>query len=336
MAIEVIVVGGGQRGKDWIRALQSSKGFALAACVDSDREVLNKTGGDLNILSDRLFENLSEAIAKTRCQAVIVATPADRHVVPCETALLNTLPVLVEKPFTLHLDEARKLVELAEHQNVPLLVAQNYRYMRSFRATRKLIEQGTLGPLNLIACQYFRPFHAGSHCHLEHSVLFGMSVHHLDVLRYVLGADVTSVVAESFSRRPEQSPSGASFRAMLEFEKGIRALYAATYESSGHEFFERGQEFYARFVGERATLHLFHRWLILCERRKLPRLIRRGPRKFTEEQFLLQQLQRAISGEPTDVSGRDNLQTMAVLEACIQSAKEQRWINPQHLLNGSH
>ena len=336
MAIEVIVVGVGQRGKDWIRELRSSQDFALAACVDSDRKVLDKAGADLNVPSDRLFENLSEAIDKIPCQAVIVATSADHHVLPCETALLSDLPVLVEKPFTLHLDEAKRLVHLAEQQRVPLLVAQNYRYMRSFRATRKLIEQGTLGPLNLIACQYFRPLHGGSHNHLEHSVLFGMSVHHLDVLRYVLEADVTSVAAESFTRRPEKSPSGASFRAMLEFEKGIRASYTATYESTGHEFFERGQEFYARFVGERATLHLFHRWLILCERRKLPRLIRRGPRKFTEEQILLQQLQRAIAGEPAGVSGRDNLQTMAVLEACVQSSKQQRWINPQHLLNGSH
>ena len=338
MAIEVIVVGLGQRGRDWIREVRATPEFEVAAYVDSDRDVLNSTRESLNIPSTRCYEDLNEALDKTACDAVIIATSADQHVAPCETALTRNVAVLVEKPFTLHLPEAVKLVQLAEQQNAPLLVAQNYRYLRSFRATRELIAKGTLGRVDLITCQYFRPEHQlGSHERLQHSVLFGMSVHHLDALRYVLEAEVTSVTAESFTRRPDQSPSGASFRALLSFENGIRASYAATYESSGHEFFERGQEFYARFVGERATLHLFHRWLILCERRKLPRLIKRGPRKQTEEQVLLQQLQKAIfSGVPSEVSGRDNLQTMAVLEACVQSAHEQRWINPQDLLNGSH
>src|SRR5205823_2108421 len=64
---------------------------------------------------------------------------------------------------------------------------------------------------------------------------------------------------------------GASLRVMLTFEDGARASYSATYESSGHEFFERGQEFYTRLVGERATLHVFQRWLVLCERGRWPR-----------------------------------------------------------------
>ena len=58
-------------------------------------------------------------------------------------------------------------------------------------------------------------------------------------------------------------------QALLTFDAGTRAVYSATYESSGHEFFERGQEFYARFVGERATLHVLQRWLFLCERTDL-------------------------------------------------------------------
>ena len=43
--------------------------------------------------------------------------------------------------------------------------------------------------------------------------------------------------------------------------------------------------------------------------------------------------QRAlIHGEESEVSGRDNLQTVAILEACVRSAAEARPINPQELL----
>ena len=123
-------------------------------------------------------------------------------------------------------------------------------------------------------------------------------------------------------------------RLLFSLESGTRALYTMSYESSGHEFFEGGQEFYARFVGERATLHIFHRWLVLCEKGRLPRLVRRGPRKITEEQVLLNQLKQALlAGEEPDSSGRDNLQTMAVVEACLRSVSEHKWINPQELLH---
>jgi predicted dehydrogenase len=121
---------------------------------------------------------------------------------------------------------------------------------------------------------------------------------------------------------------------MLSLEGDTKILYSATYESTGHEFFERGQEFYIRFVGERATLHMFQRWLVLCETGKLPRLVRRGRRKLTEERILLNQLGCAIqTGEEPDSSGRDNLQTIAVMEACIKSASERTWVNPQELLD---
>lgn len=123
-------------------------------------------------------------------------------------------------------------------------------------------------------------------------------------------------------------------RVMLQLEDGARAFYSATYESSGHEFFERGQEFYARLTGERATLHVFHRWLVLCERGRWPRLVRRGRRETSEEHILLRQLESALCyGSAAEVSGRDNLQTIAVVEACLRSATEGRWINPQELLD---
>jgi predicted dehydrogenase len=163
-----------------------------------------------------------------------------------------------------------------------------------------------------------------------------MGIHHLDALRYILDQRVTGVLAESFTAPWSTLPRGGSIQTMLKFEDNTHALYSATYESSGHEFFERGQEFYLRFVGELATLHVFQRWLILCETGKLPRLVRRGPRRVSEERILLDQFQRAIiSGEAPPSSGRDNLQTMATVEACLRSAAERTWVNPQELLDES-
>jgi predicted dehydrogenase len=105
--------------------------------------------------------------------------------------------------------------------------------------------------------------------------------------------------------------------------------YQALYDSRGHEFFERGQELYLRVAGERGTLHVLNRWLLWCARGRLPRLVRRGPRRETEEARLLRQLAESLrTGARPECSGRDNLHTLALVEACARSAAEARWVEP--------
>jgi predicted dehydrogenase len=336
MAIKIAVVGLGSRGQEWIREVRASPDFELAACVEVDQAVIQSVGPKLQIPAGQLFQNLEAALDQVAFQAVIVATPVDCHVNACEEALSRKLAVLVEKPFTLQLEEAIKLVSLAEAMNTPLLVAQNYRYMRSFRTARRLIQEGQLGHVGMVVMHYYRVPHemSPSLARLPNSVLWGMAVHHLDVIRFILGREATSVVAESFTAPGGRLPRGASLHVLLSMAGETHISYTATYESSGHEFFERGQEFYARFVGERATLHVFHRWIVLCEKGKLPRIVRRGPRRISEERILLDQLDRALRhGEIPASSGRDNLQTMGIVEACLLSAEKRSWVNPQELLH---
>ena len=336
MAIRVVAVGMGPRGQDWVREIQTASGYELVACVDIDQAVLKQASDKLSIPPQQCFTELEEALDQTSCEVVIVATSPQSHAQCCQLALARGLAVIVEKPFTLCLREAVKLVSLAKEKGVPLVVAQNYRYMRSFRTARQLIDAGALGPVGMVVCQYYRVPHAmaASVARLTNSVLWGPGSQHLDGLRYVLKKRVTGVLAESFALPWGQLPRGGSMQIMLSLEGETRALYSATYESSGHEFFEHGQEFYIRFIGERATLHVFQRWLFLCETGKLPRPVRRGRRKFTEERILLDQLARALhTGDEPDSSGRENLQTMAVVEACIRSTTERTWVNPQELLD---
>jgi predicted dehydrogenase len=336
MAIRVVIAGLGSRGQDWVREVRADPAYALVACVDPDRNALQLAATKLNISQGQLFTTLTEAFDNAACEAVIVAAAADYHTEICEAAIGRGFGLLVEKPFTLRLDEAVRLVHLAEQKCVPLIVAQNYRYLRSYKAARRLIREGALGPVGLIACQYFRVPHemSPSLARLTHSILWGIGVHHLDALRYILGQEVVGVLAESFTLPHGQLPPGASLQTLLAFKDGTRAVYTATYESSGHEFFERGQEFYARFTGQRATLHVFQRWLFLCAQGKWPRPVRRGARPLSEERILLSQLRRALlDGEESESSGRDNLQTMAIVEACVRSAEQRRWINPQELLD---
>jgi predicted dehydrogenase len=338
MAIRVIVAGLGPRGCDWVREVRADSAFELAACVEIDGDVLRHASSSLSLRPEQRFEELGQALEQIPCDALIVATSADQHTGGARLALERGLGVLIEKPFTLNLSEAVGLVELAEEKRAPLVVAQNYRYMRVHRTARKLIREGVLGQIGMVLSQYYRVPHkmAASLARLPESILWGMGVHHLDALRYVLGQEVTAVSAQSFTQPWNELPKGASMQVMLSFAEGTSGFYSATYESSGHEYFEGGQEFYQRYVGERATLHVFHRWLFLCERGRLPRFVRRGARGVTEESHLLRQLERALIYDIVpESSGRDNLHTMSVVEACVRSANEGKWIDPRELFHAA-
>lgn len=334
MGLRVIVAGLGERGRLWARTVRDHPAFELIGGADPVPSAAELAVRETGLSPDRCFGSLDEALDRQKPDAVVIATPEDRHIEPVTEALSRRIPVLVEKPLTLRLADSLELVHTAEHLGVPLLVAQNYRYMRAHRTVRRLIREDALGRVGMIVAQYYRPDHrmAPSLVNLRNRILYGPTVHHLDAIRWCLGRDATRVSAR-LSRLPwGEEPPGATVQTMIEFED-IRLSYVATYESSGHEFFEGGQEFYERVVGERATLHVFQRWLFLCERGKLPRPIRRGSRPVTEQHILLDQLERAIrAGEEPECSGRNNLGTMAMIEAILRSSDEHCAIDPRSLL----
>ena len=336
MAIRLVVLGLGRRGHEWVRVLRATPGFELVGTVEPDPGRRRAAAAALGLPDGLCHDRLDAAIEAGAPQAAIVATSIDSHVEPCRDALARGLGVLVEKPFALCLRDARGLVAEAEARRLPLMVGQNYRHMRMPRTLRRLFASGQLGRVGMVVVQAYRSQKetAPALATLPNSILWEIAVHHLDTLRHALGRPAVRVLAQRFTLPWSDAPPGASIQLLLEFEDGVRASFTASYDVRGQEFFERGQEFYLRAVSDRGTLHVFHRWLVWCERGRLPRFLRRGPRPEVEEMTLLRQLGHALTdGTEPESSGRDNLQTMALLEAAVRSAAEERWINPQDLFD---
>ena len=282
-----------------------------------------------------VLRRFKRRLDQNKCDAVIVATSVDSHVGPCELARAWS-GGNGGKPFTLNLHEAKQLVTSRNKRAHRWSSRKTIVTCVPFAPARRLIAHRLLDESGMVVCQYYRVLMLFLPRSLvSTTACFGKSAYTTWMRsRYVLNKPVTRVLTESFKLPWGTLPRGGSIQSMLSFADETQALYSATYESTGHEFFERGQEFYLRFVGEHATLHVFQRWLILCEKGKLPRLVRRGPRKVSEERILLDQLERALlHGEEPDSSGRDNLQTVAIVEACQRSAAERTWINTQELLD---
>jgi predicted dehydrogenase len=83
--------------------------------------------------------------ARSDIDLVVVPTPNDTHHPIARAALLAGKHVVVDKPFTLDLAQARDLIELAAQQQRVLSVFHNRRWDSDFLALREVLAGGALG-----------------------------------------------------------------------------------------------------------------------------------------------------------------------------------------------
>nr|WP_321452958.1 Gfo/Idh/MocA family oxidoreductase [uncultured Carboxylicivirga sp.] len=103
-----------------------------------------------------IYRSFSELLANPEIELVIVNTPDHLHYGMTKEALLAGKHVVTEKPFTLSVEEADELIELAKKQNKVLSVYQNRRYDGNYKTVKKIIDQGLLGRLVELEIHYDR------------------------------------------------------------------------------------------------------------------------------------------------------------------------------------
>lgn len=101
----------------------------------------------------KTFENI---LANPDIHLVVVNTPNELHYPMTKAALLAGKHVVVEKPFTLNIDEGNELIALANSQQKILSVFQNKRLESDHLDAKKIIESGALGRIVEVEWHYDR------------------------------------------------------------------------------------------------------------------------------------------------------------------------------------
>jgi predicted dehydrogenase len=90
-----------------------------------------------------------EELLQLEPDAVVVATPHDRHFEPARAALQLGIDVLVEKPMVLRVEHAEELVQIAAARRARLHVGYTFSYTRHVRRLKSAVAQGELGEIAL-------------------------------------------------------------------------------------------------------------------------------------------------------------------------------------------
>jgi predicted dehydrogenase len=143
-----------------------------------------------------------ELLEDPSIEVVGVCVPVESHAEVATAAVEAGKHVLLEKPPALDLDQWERIAAATEAAGVTLMVGLNMRWHTSFRSVRDLVRSGRLGRVQcvrtLIANDVDKrpvPPQWRSHRSRGGGALMEMGVHHLDLWRFVLDAEIEEVSA---------------------------------------------------------------------------------------------------------------------------------------------
>lgn len=135
----------------------------VCGALSVKKEVAIESGKMLFLPEDRIYTNYEEMIraekqlpADKRMDFVTIVTPNFAHFAPAMLALDNGFNVVIEKPITFTLEEAKLLREKLEETGLMLLLTHTYSGYPMVKEAREIVKQGSLGKVRKIYVEYIQ------------------------------------------------------------------------------------------------------------------------------------------------------------------------------------
>lgn len=318
-------------------------GFNVQAITSRSRDKAREVAARHGL--PKVYENYQQLLADPEIEVVDIAVPPDAQFAIVQEAVRHAgrlRGILAQKPLGVNFAQAAKIVKLCQEAGVVLAVNQNMRYDQSVRACKSLLSQGLLGEpvlatIDMRAIPHWMPWQQQQ----GWVTLRIMSIHHLDTFRFWFG-DPLRVFA---SVRPDPRTAGKFAHEdgvclyILEYASGLRAAswddvwagpslegaagdIGIRWRVEGTEGMARGTIGWPSYPA-RTPSTLDYTCISLGEKWLQPR----WPQVWFPDAFVgpMAQLLCALeTGAEPEISGRDNLRTMALVDACYLSAREHR------------
>ena len=324
--IKSIHVGVGGRGGWPISLATADASWQPVALVDVSAGSLANARKVTGLSEEKCFDKLEAALATVDADAAIVCTPTAFHAPVAEVAFAAGLHVLVEKGMTTSLATAKELVNMAEEKELAFCVAQNYRFQPIQQTMKKILAEGTYGKPAILDLVHHRHRPNPRTLNYKNAMVWDMSCHHFDNLVFWLGA-VKSAIARTYNPPWSKYEHDAGVSAVLEFACGVIGDYCLTHcaqnglyhlliqtdEGTLRAYDVSGIQFQPAGGGPTEAVELL----------KTPQ----------SEQGVLNAFRDYIlEGEEPGISGRNNLNTLAICQAVCDAAEKGETVMLSELL----
>ncbi len=225
-----------------------------ALSIDPDTAI--ESGKMLFLPEDRIYTNYEEMIRKEselpadqRIHFITIVTPNFAHFAPAMMALEHGFHVVIEKPMTFSLEEAKLLKQKVEETGLMLCLTHTYTGYPMIKQARKMIADGTFGAIRKVFVEYPQgwlsklseregnaqaawrtdPTKSG-----KAGAIGDIGTHAANLAEYITGQKITKLCADVNIVVPERllDDDGA---VLLKFDKGASGVLIATQVAAGEE-----------------------------------------------------------------------------------------------------
>jgi predicted dehydrogenase len=325
--IPFLQVGYGLFGEGWTDLLLRSPHTELRGLVDTAKEArerFERRFGDRNI---PVFENLEEALEKLQVQAVLIAVPNQFHREVAEKALAANCHILSEKPLADTFENALAIYQAwRKRPGLVYMVSQNYRFKPEIQAFKKALKGGICGQVGYGTYTFHKAWRFGGWREkMEYPLLEDMSIHHFDILRFVLEKEVERVTMEGFNPSWSWFQGNAAATGHFLFEDGIRINYFGSWVSFGRTTSWNGD---ICICGDRGTLSLENDLLFFTNLEGKKEGLPFQKYETDGRTQVLQEFCSAVFENRAPLTSlADNIRTFALSCASIESARRRTWVN---------
>lgn len=312
--VKTAILGTGDWATMCLRALRLAHGIELVACHGPDPEALARFAAESGLPPMSSEEALLDIPG---LEAVLLLTPNHVHCRQAVAAAGRGLHVYVEKPMALNVDECRLMIETAGKHRVVLFVGHNTRREARFRHVAGMISRGDIGSVGFASITFTSP--AGltsdkSNWRYDKELvpspgLVQIGVHAIDVMHALFGP-TTSV--QAWMRDGDLQDVCL---ACLQFPDGLGAHLATSYTV------KRLRELQVMGSGGKLFSESESSIVVQLADDRTPRVIgvERNDTVLEEfEEFAV----CCRAGKQPLTGGREGLQAVAVMDAILQSVRE--------------
>ena len=207
--MKIGVIGCGYWGPNLIRNFNALDSTEVTAVSDYRQERLDFIGRQYPAIAV-LTQDSDEILKSTSIDAVVIATPVSSHFALGMEALTNGKHVLMEKPFTATVEQAERLIETAEKNNLRIMVDHTFIYTGAVETIKEYVESGQLGEM-----YYFDSVRVnlGLFQH-DVNVIWDLAPHDVSIMDYLI----------------DRQPRAIAATGMAHFESDIENIaYISTY-----------------------------------------------------------------------------------------------------------
>ncbi|MBT0652918.1 Gfo/Idh/MocA family protein [Geomobilimonas luticola] len=187
--INLGVIGYGYWGPNVVRNFNGIPNAEVVSICDYQQNALKRAKNiypKTNIISD-----CREILFSPRIDAVAIVTPVSTHYDIARQALENGKHIFIEKPFTSSVEQAEKLIELAEKKNLKIMVDHTFLFTGAVKKIKQLIDDGTIGDL-----YYFDSTRVNLGLFQKDvNVVWDLAPHDLSIMDYLFNKNAVAVAA---------------------------------------------------------------------------------------------------------------------------------------------